>query len=236
MIKDTKNTHKAQYQSTKYIPPDEKLVEWFEERLRLEDEKKSKEKAGGKSTTRLYKEMKSSSARKSNILDLIVFPSMANLVYFFGRIHENPQLNKLFEKDITELLDPTFVEEDIHNFETEHDTSADVFRSNAFARLVLTALKIPDEKIYFNGSGPITDFRIALLYQLQSIVRDLVQDVVIRDYGPTGTIAVKVREDFSDALKWLTFIANAAVREERGKHHSREVIIYPTKGLDTAED
>lgn len=229
MDKDTKNTHKAENIIPKYIHPEDKLVDWFSERHSLEEKRgkfESRKKAGEKLPSSLYKAIKSSSARKTEILDSIVFQSMANLLYFFDQIDNYPQLSGLFEKDIIELLDPRYVQEDINHFNKTKITSAYVFSINNFARLILTALKIPETKM--KGDGPITDFRIALLYQLQSVARELVLDILIRDYGSSSVITMKAEEDFSNSLKWLTFIATAAA-QEMDREHNREIQMFPMK-------
>jgi hypothetical protein len=229
MSSDTQNVNKAEKKGEKHFYPNERLTEWITERLDLERKRtefESTKKAGEKLSKKLYKEIKASGARKTEILDDIIFQSMANLIYFFQAIYESPQLNELFEKDVIELLDPRRVREDINLVNGRMNSSGLAFRQNNFARLVLTALTIPNAKM--KKKGPLTDFRIALLYQLQSIIRDKVEDILRRDHGWSGHITLKAGEEFYDTLRWLALIAEAAAEEVKDEHN-RVIDVQPMK-------
>lgn len=219
-MKDPKFIHNAEKNESKYFTPDERLVEWIAKRLDLErqrDEFESKKSAGGKISGKLYREIKASGARKTEILDDIIFKSLANLIYFFEAIYQNPELDELFEKDIIELFDPRRVKQDINLVNQRMNTSSLAFRKNNLSRLVFTALTIPNTKM--KKKGPLTDFRITLLYQLQSIIRDRVSDILRREHGMTSVITEKAQGEFYDMLRWLALIAGPAAEEVKEKHN-----------------
>lgn len=209
MKKDTKSRHESKSVETRYFQPDEELTDFMQKRLELEQERDkllSKKSAGAKLPNKFYKAIKSSGSRKSEILNDIIFPSMTNLIYFFEQICHHAELDSVFETDLIELLDPSWVNQDMDTLNKE--TTARIFSTNNFARLVLTVLKIPERNMTYDK--PLINFRIALLYQLQSIIRELVRDILAHDYGSSGAIAQKVDEDFYETLRWLTFIAKAS--------------------------
>ncbi len=210
-MKSTKSTHKTISKFPKYSQPDEELVSWFHERLELEKEKtqfQPRIKGGGKLPISLQKKLNRSAARKTELLDDVIFRSLANLIYFFEVQSRAPRLRKLFEKDVIDLLDPRFVDKNVENMSMGLNTTSYAFRTNSLSRLISTALAIDDRNIK-NGTI-VKDFRIALLFQLQMIIRDYVDRVFSIEFGFSNQIAKSAKIDFDKTVGWLALIAKSS--------------------------
>jgi len=70
----------------------------------LVDEIRNKKKQGLRVTTMDERAIAYNTDRKGDILNTYIFKSMANLIYFFEFINNNPQLIDKFESDIEDLL------------------------------------------------------------------------------------------------------------------------------------
>ena len=82
-----------------------KLEEYLIEALRLQkaEEENSKE-PGSKVSNKHDREKLKNQNDKVDVLNKIIFPSMANLIYLFEFINKHPELTILLNKDIDELL------------------------------------------------------------------------------------------------------------------------------------
>ncbi len=208
----------AKSESSKYTNPDEKLVAWLQKRLKLEDEIRdmNEEKDAGKTIVNsIYSRKKESNARKSDILDQIIFPSMANLIYFFETLEKNSEVKKSFEKPLIDLLNPQFTAEHVRKGEIGMPGSTlHMFRNNNLKRLVSNMISIDYEK----NDEILRDFRIALLYQLQLITYDAVKEIFKKEYGVFGQITKSVKEDFEKTIGWLALIAKSGSNELKGQN------------------
>lgn len=225
MNKDTNSTSKANNNKKKYFVPDETLINWTSERLGLENERNEfdmKKSAGEKLSTRWYTAMKSSGARKADILDEIIFPSLANLIYFSEAIKSNPKLDELFESDEIELFGSKLVEGDISFLEKGGDPSSSKFYQNNLARFISNILTIDKSKV--KEHLVLQDFRLSLFYQVQSIIRDMVKEI-LKEYGSIQ-IFKSAGEDFDNTLRWLAFIAKSS-SEKSDFEYKREIRIEP---------
>lgn len=209
-MKSTKITHKASSKETKYYKPDEALVRWFSERLEFEKERKqlqSRKKAGGKLPNSFQKKLNNSSARKADILSDIVFPSMANLIYFFEAITMSPQLDKIFEKDLIDLLDPRSTKKAAEwRSESSTPQTSFIFRRNNFARLISAIVMV--DRFMLEDGKPVKDFRISLLYQMMSIINDKMRAFFESEYGYVNQITKSALTNFQDILGWLALAAS----------------------------
>lgn len=226
MNKDTENTNEVKKKPPKYYNPDSSLTSWFQKRYELEKKKRDFEEnktEGDKLPNSFYKELKESAARKFEILDKIVFPSMANLVYFLEALEISPTLKNLFEKDLIKLLDPRFVKDDAKTRDMGMNSSSYVFRWNNLARLVSKAVSINNVR---RRGDTIKDFRVALLYQLQSIINDEVSHILERNYGFSGQITKSAMKDFGNTLGWFALLAKS-VSEEADQDPDRALGFAP---------
>jgi len=207
MSEDTQNTHKEEILIPKYSNPHPDLIDWFQKRLALEHERKEFAEKGQKPTKSFHNKIKSSGARKAEFLDEIIFPSMTNLIYFLEALEISPKLKKLFEKDLIKLLDPRFVKDNARGAEMGMNFSSYAFRWNNLARLVSKAVSLN----YTTGKEEKTvkNFRIALLYQIQSIIRDEVDYIFRKQFGYMGQVTKSAMKDFDSTMGWLAFAAKS---------------------------
>lgn len=208
---NSKSSPAQDYQ--KYYQPDEDLVSWFYERLELEKERKqfqSRVKGGGKLPNSLQKRLNSSSARKVDLLDEILFPSLANLIYFFEGIAMSPNLNKFFEKDLIDLLGPRWAkkwaDERIKGLGMQ---TSSVFKGNNLARLIAAIVRV-DSLMIQEDRKPAKDFRFALMYQLMSIIHDKMQNFFTDEYGFVNQITISAHNDLGAVLGWMALVASVS--------------------------
>ena len=214
----------------KFHNPHPDLIDWFQKRLILEHERKDFIQKGEKPTNSFHNRLKSSGARKTELLDELIFPAMTNLIFFFEALEISPTLKKLFEKDLIKLLDPRFVKGDVKSREMGMNTSGYyAFRWNNFTRLVSNAVSLD----VGTKKAPIDNFRISLIYQLQGIIRYEVGRLTEREYGWSGQITKSVTEDIDKVMGWLAFLAKS-VSEQADKEPDRVIgfgpITYSNKG------
>lgn len=224
MSKDTNITYKEKNLNPKYFHPDEGLVNWFKERLELLEEKEEfelKKDAGEKLLNSFYKKMKASGARKTEILDKIIFPSMANLIYFFETITTSHSLQNLFEKDIKNLLDPRFTKDFAKSSDSSLVPASHQFRKNSMARLISNALSLKTEK----KGKMFKSFKIALLFQLQSIIRDNVEMLFQEEYTSKSQITKSASKDFDNTIGWLAFLARS-LSDDIDKEGERQIVVH----------
>ena len=97
----------------KYHVPADKLIRYMREKSSLDARKDDLEglKMRGEITHKDEQDLERIKSRgntlkntKTEILDEIIFPSMANLVFFFESIAEDKVLNALFQSDVFDLL------------------------------------------------------------------------------------------------------------------------------------
>lgn len=227
MKKDTKSKGKAEKLIKKYFDPNERLIEWTFERLRLEKERfepKTEKNRKTEQEKRWYKDMKASAARKTEILNDIIFPSLANLIYFSEIIKSNPILNEVFEKDEIQLFGTKLVKDDIKFLERGGDPDSRRFFKNNLARLISNILTVKQSDA--REKYDLNDFRLSLLYQIQSIVRDKVVDILERNHGTLGQITRSASEDFENTLRWLAFLAGSSSKEVNFEF-KREIRVEP---------
>ena len=96
-MKDSKNIPLA----TNCYTPSETLQNYLNERLQLE---RIEADVGDAAGTNLTKKIREMSRMKVHVLNKIVFPSMANIVYFLETVSKNPELQKVFDNDLKELF------------------------------------------------------------------------------------------------------------------------------------
>ena len=220
----TKSTHKAERNISKYYNPNEELILWLQKRQNLEQKRsnfhKSKKNAGKKLPNSFDKKIKESSARKSEILDKIIFPSMANLIYFFECVNATPKMKELFEKDIITLLDLRKVKDSAEGADRGMEPWVHTFEENNFARLIYNIVSLDKEwedKI---------DFRVAVLYQLQLIINAKVERLMKNEFGSEGQITKSSKEDFDNVVGWLAMMAKS-IPDDLEKDSNRKIVVPP---------
>lgn len=198
---------------TKYGQPDEDLVSWFYERLELEKERKQYQhtiKGGGKLPNSLQKKLNTSAARKGELLNDIIFPSLANLIYFFEGLTFSPNLTKVFEKDLVDLLDPRSSKKSADDrIKGLGMNTTYVFHKNNLARLIAAIVQV-DSLMIQGKEKPPKDFRYALMYQIMSIIHDKMQHFFTDEYGWVNQITISAHNDLGAVLGWMALVASVS--------------------------
>jgi len=221
-MKDNKSGHEAKNKSPKYYNPDSALIDWFQQRLELEEERsifsKVKAKAGKKLPNTFNSKIKESAAKKSLLLDKIIFPSMTNLIYFFECVNSTPKMKELFERDLINLLDLRKVKDSVELADQGGKPWIHTFEENNFSRLILNVVSLDSEwkdKI---------DFRVAVLYQLQLIINAKVERLMKNEFGSEGQIAKSSKEDFDNVVGWLAMMAKS-IPDDLEKDSNRKIVV-----------
>jgi hypothetical protein len=87
---------------SKVIEPSDRLIDYLNETLKLE-EYKSNPKLKQKLGTKMARKIRSNDEKKVRTMDYL-FRSMADLIYFFKFVNNNPELIDRFDDDILDLL------------------------------------------------------------------------------------------------------------------------------------
>lgn len=96
------DTHKRQAQDSYLF--NEVLERYMKEKLRIERLKITAEEPGNKLSEIDLREIKANDKNKVKILNKHIFPSMANLIYFFEFINKHPELEGVFDDDVEDLF------------------------------------------------------------------------------------------------------------------------------------
>jgi hypothetical protein len=124
---------------------------------------------------------------KNYYLNEHLFPSMANIVFFFEAISTYPELQDEFEQDIKDLLGIRRIGPRANNY-------AYVFR-NLIHSIIYT------KKGYKNNN-----FRLRLILELQRIVRQRMLNLTLGTFD-NDNVARHVNEDIDRAEAWTELVA-----------------------------
>lgn len=139
----------------------------------------------------IKKKLKTLRNKKIKILDEIIFPSMANLTYFFNRIVNSEYLGDNFESDIKDLLGVRRLHPNSENY------------AFMFAELVASMITIGPNSIMPN-------FRLKLLHILQHLIfRKIMNQVKFETENAKGAVLI----DIERSKVWTEMIASR-VKEE----------------------
>lgn len=111
MIERGTEEHKA-----KYYGPHKALIDYAHRRLKLDETMKKIDEAGEEFSVEINSQERSLRTEKVRILDEIVFPAMADLVFFFEAIARNEDLQSRFKSDVEELLGVRHTELQMYGF------------------------------------------------------------------------------------------------------------------------
>lgn len=145
------------------------------------------------------------------ILDKYIFPSMANLIFFFKSISRYPELKKIFDDDIKDLLG-------VRRINPEQNKYAYLF-----SQLVRSILLIEDEPYseeeadrddfpshYQLAETDKKDYRLRLNQILQDIVKIKVVDIDLA--GVSEREKRFVQDDFNRVRLWTKIIAEGGAQ------------------------
>ena len=155
-----------------------------------------------KEEMKLNKNKRKLDRRKVYILDKHIFPSLANLVIFFDYLEKNPELRKLFEGDVKELL----------GFIGQYAK----YEDNIITRLLQSILK------WDTNSDP-NNFRLELISSIQNVLYRKIIDLTLTDKNPGDSITSGiVGPDVGRALLFARMFSSRYVYSLKKKVQAKE--------------
>jgi hypothetical protein len=202
---------------TKYIDPDPRLIKYIKEKPLVQkrvNELKSRRselevKASKLLSAKEEKELRDIESKliklksklgtfsdnKGEILDKIIFPSMANLTFFFEAVSMIEELN--FESDINELFG---IRRDNPRTYDGHNARSYAFMFKELVRGMIAINEMNDE-----GNAGRIDFRLRLIHELQTLIFHKIHIQKILD-SPKASSAVL--DDILRAMAWTEMFAS----------------------------
>jgi hypothetical protein len=189
-------------------PPDEQLLKYMKEKshfsrrkqqleLRRKDERKEGKKLTDEQKKEIQEELEGIEGKlrtlkntKTKVLDEIIFPSMANLTFFFDAISKDPELERTFNSDISQLLGIRRLHPRPWNY------------AFVFVKLIHGMISTTDD--YKQN-----DFRIRLIHELQKLIRTKFQTLSLTTFPIGQFSAFKiVNQDIDRVLAWMEMISS----------------------------
>jgi hypothetical protein len=178
------------------------LARYMREKLQIEKKKREDNISGNKISLEEKIRYESLRTEKKRILENIIFPSMANLIFFFESVDEDKILEETFKDEIEDLLGIRRTDPSLNNY--------GIF----FWRLVSAIISI-------DSRHDKQDFRLKLTHQLHEIICKKV-NVMIGIFLKNEDAKEKVRQDMTGAMAWTEMIA-ADVKD----HYDFQILSEP---------
>jgi hypothetical protein len=188
--------------SKKCYGPKHELIEFLQQRLQLSKEMERIDAAGGEFTREMESQNRSLRTKKTRILDEVIFPSMADVTFFFEAVAEHPELRPLFENDIKDLLG-------IRRNNPRKSAYAFMFRS------LISAILLVGHTEYHNK-----DYRLKLNHELIKIAWHKMT-LNLREIFKTERAQKAVGDDFDRVLAWTGMLASTVSDEYDFIHQKR---------------
>jgi hypothetical protein len=203
--------HQATEKAQKCFIPDSKIIQYMQERLQLIADMEKVDAADEEFNSQVNRTDRRLRTEKTRLLDKIIFPAMATLMYFFKFLAMHPELQPIFESDIRDLLGIN--RDDPHKQDTGfifYDLMDYVLIGNKEGRF---------------GEGPDgrLDFRLILTHIVQKIVAHKMRQssVSILSMAPRFI----VMDDFHKVWAWTELLSHAAEQNANYK-------VPPTRTID----
>jgi len=138
-------------------------------------------------------------AQKSKILDKM-FQSWADMIYFLESVADNPDLQDVFEDDLKELFEikPSHKVKQLSPL-FGVDLEGIRMQETSFTRFVFASLILHEEET--------DNFRLHLLYELQSLIYAKSWWILTRSFDPFDIIVKSALEDLQKALAWTYYLS-----------------------------
>lgn len=177
---------------TNFIP---EIQEWFDDRIKLGKTKQVKKQKGS-----FYNERSRSTARKKEMVEQVILPSLFNLTVFFENIQKDKGMRKLFLKDFTKIVGMTGMEE-IKESKSMSDVLDDFkYEENNFSKLIIAMIKSIEPNFELKLDVKIL---YAFLYQLQDITGRTASIHMISQYGTESKFSEDSTNTFLKSIDLL---------------------------------
>lgn len=208
---DSKNTKGRGSGKIHNHVPDSKLINIMQYKineLNEEDELKQKGKKFGPSRKKRL------NATKSELMQNIIFPSMANLLYFFETVSKDKILQKWFQKDIIQLIGMKGYDQKFSEGEFENQKLIYKFSRNNIARLIKAISDSFDDTLHTKQDDRTNDALIGLyLYQVQTILAYKVEKQIAKILAKNNLAAKDMLERFIIARDSLPLLIQTSVKD-----------------------
>jgi hypothetical protein len=206
-----------------YIPNDT-LVNFIHEWLQIHQKKDAFTTDGKELSEEDKGRIRKSNRMKVYVFDSIIFPAIADLIYFFEALAVSSNLAEAFHDEVTELLDPRFAKESANYGGSRLRMDGIMhFRKNNLARLFISMLSIHNTKI--RGGKPTTDFRVGLMYQMLNILGDMMDRLIENQYTFGNRIWKSAYEDYERLMGWFSLLAGLS--EDQPNEYDRQIGFRP---------
>jgi mannose/cellobiose epimerase-like protein (N-acyl-D-glucosamine 2-epimerase family) len=199
--------------SGSYIP-NRKLIEFMRLRLQREKNKRDPETTAKAFSDKDKRKIRNLDRMKVYTLNKHIFQAMANLTFFFESIAESPELQEVFEDDIKELL--FWRKKKIDKVQSENKKPLTIDQTQAvFTRLL-------DAMLIWNERKDPNNFRLALIYILQNIIFQKINNLALTEFGDTIANNI-VQADMGRAWAWTKLYAR---RVEKDDEESNRPVLF----------
>jgi hypothetical protein len=166
-------------------------------RLHKAEEEKIKE-PGSKVSNKHKREKVKNQNDKVDVLNKIIFPSMANLIYLLEFINRHSELSSLLDKDIDELLG-------LKGLHWKTGNADERKKYSAFQRMMFSLLSYQNKNT-----------RLAIL---NIIGLELIQQLIILGTEKEPLIGNKIiLQDLGRALVWIRYITSGITLDNNRAH------------------
>jgi hypothetical protein len=203
----------AEEDKTKYYSPNEALIDYTYKRLKLNETMKRVHEASEEFSVEINSQDRSLRTEKVRILDEIVFPAMADLVFFFEAITRDEDLQVRIRNDIEDLLGIRHNESQTYGF--------------MFSRLLRSILAIGVAEAEETTHKSKYDFQLRLNHILQGIVLDKVRQY-LPDIFKLQEARIAVKDDIRRAWAWTGTLAYNIAEKKEAPHRTFD---FDTKEL-----
>jgi hypothetical protein len=197
--------HGAEGDTTKGYWPHKALIDYTRRRLKLDETMKKVHEAGEEFSVEINRQDKSLRTEKVRILHEIVFPAMADLVFFFEAIARNENLQSRFKSDVEDLLGIKYNESQMYGF--------------MFSRLLRSILTIGAAEAEETTAKSKYDFQLRLNHILQGIVLDKVRQY-LPDIFQLQEAQIAVKDDIRRAWAWTGTLAYNITERKEAPHRT----------------
>jgi len=204
-----------------YIP-DETLVAFFQDWLHIHQKRDKLTKEGSELSDIDKKKLRELDRRKVYILDNIIFPSLANLTYFFEAMSSSVRLNNAFEDELKEILDSRKAKEQARFGGGGTRFQSGVYRENNLVRLLNGMLEIPMKN--YSDEQQVDDFRLGLIHQILNIIGDKMDILLDHEYS-SSQIWMSFYNDYKRMLGWSALLARSV--KDEPKEYDRKLGFLP---------
>jgi hypothetical protein len=191
--------------------PSPTLVNYVQKKLHAERKKREGRGAAGE----VDKELRLLDRSKNYTLNNIVFPSMANVVYFLEEVSKNPELQELFDDDLKDLLEiriPQHLADKGHNIVLRRLIEALV---DWMEQPIIKSTGERDEEKMSRARN--SNIRLAFMRIIQMVIYYKARSLSLHEISAEMSNRI-IDQDFGRAWMWTNMFARKVEEDELEPH------------------